>query len=246
MERDLAIRTPESITLRYELAGLGSRFLAVFADLVLQILVVVIVAIVAAILHVRQSGITAALHLPAAAANAVLLALAIAGIFVVFFGYFIVAEWRFNGRTIGKRLVGIRVVRDGGAPIDPLAAIIRNFVRVIEAGLFFYGISAIVTLVSKENKRLGDYAAGTIVVRDAKMHRAALRYDPAAAANDPLPSAERILVDRYLERRSGLSREARTRIAAEIAARVRPLMPAIAAAEGDDDAFLVRAATTRT
>jgi hypothetical protein len=113
----------------------------------------------------------------------------------------------------------------------------------LEAGLFFYGLSAIVTLISKENKRLGDYAAGTIVVRDATMDRATLAYDPTEAVNDPLPRAERALVDRYLERRAQLSRDARARIAREIADRVRPLAPTAQYPGEDDDAYVVRVAS---
>ncbi len=245
MERDLAIRTPESITIRYELAGIGSRFLAVFADLIIQVVTVIVIAIAFSLANIGDHGLVRALHIPAKAASATLTALVIFGLFAIFFGYFIVAEWRFNGRTIGKRMIGIRVVRDGGGPIDPLASIIRNFIRVLEAGLFFYGISAIVALFSKENKRLGDYAAGTIVVRDARMDRSTLAYDPVRAASDPLRPAERGLLDRYVERRGSLAKEARSRVAAEIAVRIRPRFPDLSATEGDDDAFLIRAAAVR-
>ena len=73
----------------------------------------------------------------------------------------------WNGQTPGKRALGIRVVRDGGFPVDAGASILRNIIRVIEMSLGFYVVSAIVMLVSPENKRAGDYAAGTIVVRDS-------------------------------------------------------------------------------
>ena len=105
--------------------------------------------------------------------------------FLLFFGYFIFFEWRFAGRTPGKRLLGIRVVRDGGFPLDFTGAVVRNVVRILEFGLGLLRASAISTLLSPQNRRLGDYAAGTIVVRDcpsnARPARRARRQRPRRA-----------------------------------------------------------------
>ena len=87
---------------------------------------------------------------------------------IVFFGYFIIFEAAWNGQTPGKKLLGMRVVRDGGYPIDFGASLIRNLIRVGEQILGYYLLAAISMLLSPENKRLGDIAAGTIVVRDAR------------------------------------------------------------------------------
>src|SRR6202035_1946388 len=99
------------------------------------------------------------------AGSALLTALGVIAGFALFFGYFIAFELLWNGQSPGKRLLGLRVLRDGGFPVDAGASVIRNLVRILEAGLGFYAISAVVTLLSPENKRLGDFAAGTIVVR---------------------------------------------------------------------------------
>ncbi len=100
------------------------------------------------------------------------MAIVISIVFIVFFGYFIVFEALWRGQTPGKRALHIRVVRDGGYPLDFGSSLIRNLVRVGEAALGFYAISAVSALASSENKRLGDFAAGTIVVRDERAVRA--------------------------------------------------------------------------
>ncbi|MBV9271246.1 MAG: RDD family protein, partial [Candidatus Eremiobacteraeota bacterium] len=88
-------------------------------------------------------------------------------------------EALWQGQTPGKKLLGIRAMRDGGIPIDFTSALVRNLIRVGEASLGFYALSAISTLLSPENKRLGDYAAGTIVVRDLPPLQA-VRFDVSA------------------------------------------------------------------
>jgi len=159
MERRLGIRTGESIVIEYELAGLGSRFLAMFSDLVIQI----VVTVLATILLITLSAIFRLSF--GELGRATVLAVLSIFIFMVFFGYFIIFETMWNGTTPGKRMLGIRVVRDGGYPVDFMSAVIRNAIRPLEFALGFYTVSAIVALISPQNKRLGDFAAGTIVVR---------------------------------------------------------------------------------
>jgi hypothetical protein len=125
-------------------------------------------------------------------------------------------------------MLGLRVVRDAGSPIDAGASVIRNLVRIVETSLGFYAVSAVVALLSPENKRLGDYAAGTIVVRDASagLPTLAALIDDERAPDDGLDRADRLLVDRYLERRASLDAGASAVVAAAIAARVRPKLRA--------------------
>ena len=229
MERSLEIRTPESIAISYELAGLGSRFLAVFIDLLVQGAVLVLVTTLVVTFAAKGSART----------SPWIVAAYIIVTFMIFFGYFIVFEWAWRGQTPGKKAIGIRVVRDGGYPVDFLTVTIRNIIRAIEFGLGFYLISAISTLVSKENKRLGDFAAGTIVVREGKRERA---YRPQTP-DSRLGPQERTLVERYVERRSMLGAQARRRIAQELAQRLRPQFSEAELAALDDDAFLLRIAT---
>jgi len=115
VDRTLEVRTPESIAFSYELAGLGSRFLALVVDQAIQIAVlaaifggIVLAASRAAPTHASSAVVSDKV------ATSIAIAIVIAIIFVVLFGYFIVFEAAWNGQTPGKKLLGLRVVRDGG------------------------------------------------------------------------------------------------------------------------------------
>jgi uncharacterized RDD family membrane protein YckC len=228
------VRTGEAVEIRYELAGLGSRFLAVSVDVLAQVAVVIVLFVAYALASPLIARLAFGKNV-----SAWLVALAVAAFFVIFFGWFIVFETWWSGRTPGKRALGLRVVRDGGFPIDPGAAVIRNLVRIAEVALGGYTLSAISALLSKENKRLGDFAAGTIVVRD----RADAVPDLDAYLSRPmradtgLAEGDRVLIERFLARRAGLDRMARARLAAQLAERVRPTLRA-SYAHLDDESLL--------
>jgi uncharacterized RDD family membrane protein YckC len=82
--------------------------------------------------------------------------------FLIGFAYFVVME-KTSGATLGKRAMGLKVVKEGGEPLDWQASIIRNILRIVD-GFFFYLVGAIVVWVSKKKQRLGDMAAHTLVV----------------------------------------------------------------------------------
>jgi uncharacterized RDD family membrane protein YckC len=242
MERSVEVSTGESVAFSYELAGLGSRFLAVFIDLTIQVsvAVVVVVLLIWAGSTIPDLRASARLTRTDKIAEAIAIGLVVFAMFLLFFGYFIFFETVWNGRTPGKRALGIRVVRDGGFPVDFSSALVRNCVRVVEAMLGFYAISAACALLSPQNRRLGDMAAGTIVVRDS-----AAQERPSASelrTDDPLvrelPDSERDLVLRYVERRASLADAPRRALARSIAALVRPKLAA-SFQHLDDDELLV-------
>ncbi len=244
MDRTLEVRTPESIAFSYELAGLGSRFLALMVDQVIQI--AALIAIFGSI-FLALTRVVAARHGPPPVSDKVATSLAIAFVvavvFVIFYGYFIVFEALWNGQTPGKKLLGLRVVRDGGYPIDFGASLIRNLIRIGEQLIGYYILAAISALISPENKRLGDLAAGTIVVRDARLAAprapAARDDEPVYASTAYLSGEERGLVKRFLERRDALSVERRSELAEQLAGRVRNRVPADLA-RLDDESLLER------
>jgi uncharacterized RDD family membrane protein YckC len=223
MERTVDVRTGEAVAIRYELAGLGSRFLAVTVDMMAQMLIAIalLVGYAFAAPLIARSGLGKTV-------DAWLIALGVVAFFALFFGWFIIFETWWSGRTPGKRALGLRVVRDGGFPLDLGAAVIRNLVRIAEVALGFYLLSAISALISKENKRLGDLAAGTLVVRDrADAPRDLDAYLARPARTDTgLADADRVLIERFLARRPTLDHSARLRLAAQIANRVRPTLRA--------------------
>jgi uncharacterized RDD family membrane protein YckC len=238
MERTLDIPTAEAVDVHYELAGLGSRFLAVAFDLVVQLLATgLLVGIVAFAAPPLLGVVTrAGLRDPVAA---MALAFVVIVLFAIFFGYFIVFEVVWNGRTPGKRALGVRVIRAGGFPVDLTAAVVRNLVRVLEVSLGGYALSGIVALRSPRNQRIGDYAAGTIVVWDRPLRADILDViaDAASARDDGLSAVDRELIERFMQRRATLEVNARAVVAGTIAARVRPKLAA-AFPHLDDESLL--------
>jgi uncharacterized RDD family membrane protein YckC len=220
MDRTLEVRTPESIAFSYELAGVGSRFLAVAVDLAIQVALVLLLAWGASATHVhapRGSG---------RIADSLWVGSLIALLFLIFYGYFVFFETLWNGQTPGKRMLGIRVVRDGGYPVDFMASLIRNLIRVGEMLAGFYAISAVVAVLSPLNKRIGDLAAGTLVIRESRMEspEQMLREvaEPVYAATAYVSGEERAIIRRFLERRDDLVPQRRAALAHQLAERVRP------------------------
>ncbi len=242
MERSVDISTGESVAFSYELAGLGSRFIAVALDFTIQILVALGVFLFFAWLAYRLPNAPAVkLTTATKVATAILQGILVFAAFLLFFGYFIFFEWLFEGRTPGKRLTGLRVVRDGGFPLDFTSAVVRNVVRILEFGIGFYSISAVATVLSPMNRRLGDMAAGTLVVREGKLERSAVL--PVYASEETredslardLSPAERELVRKYVERRETLKAGPRDALAKRIADGIRPRLTATFPHLSDDD-----------
>jgi uncharacterized RDD family membrane protein YckC len=246
MDRSVDVRTPESIAFSYDLAGLGSRFLAVSIDMIIQVLIMLAVLYSVTLAATRVASGLRPQNDPALErlGENVAIALLIFIVFAIFFGYFIAFETLWNGQTPGKKMLGIRVVRDGGYPVDFMAVLIRNLIRVVELGLGGYAVSAVSALVSPENKRIGDIAAGTIVVRDGKSPTAErivseISQEPQYAATAYMSGDERALVKRFIERRDELPPERRRALASALAARVRPRV-AVDLARLEDEALLER------
>jgi uncharacterized RDD family membrane protein YckC len=174
---DLVISTPERVAFQYEIAGIGSRFLAQ----VLDSLVITVVLIAITILATSLGGVFSSGELA-------LLIEIILG-FILVAGYFLVSEAAWNGQTLGKRATRLRVVGDHGEPLTLGQAAIRNLVRIVDFLPIFYAIGMLTLFINGRGKRLGDFAAGTLVVRDRE--RVSL-YDlsstPASAVAAPQPT----------------------------------------------------------
>jgi len=247
VERSVAVRTPESIAFYYELAGIGSRFLALAVDTIIQGFAGLAIVILGGLAAPRAAEVARVLHLSQKNIASTVVAIVVALVFMLLYGYFIAFEQLWNGQTPGKRALGIRVVADGGYPVTFLDSVIRNLVRIPES-LTFYSLSVASMLLSAQNKRLGDFAAGTIVVRDRAFEMPDpatwLRPTPGAAAAGNtafggLNSDELALVDRYVARRTVLEPHAAQLAATKIAAALRPKL-GVAAHDLSDDELLVR------
>jgi uncharacterized RDD family membrane protein YckC len=161
---NVRIETPEQIDVDLEIAGPGSRFFAQATDWFIKWLVVFLAFL---LFMIAMAG--AGEMGTSAMSNYLLLGLAVLAGFVFFFGYDIYYEGHRNGQTPGKYWAGIRVVRDGGGPIDVQAACIRNLVGIADFLPFGYLLGGLVSLMNARGQRLGDMAAGSIVIRERPM-----------------------------------------------------------------------------
>jgi uncharacterized RDD family membrane protein YckC len=162
VDQELAVLSPEKTILTYRLAALGSRIVAHLFDLILLMAVIMGV------------NITVAMVLSADP----MLAQVITGIASILgtFLYFILLEGLWNGQTVGKKALGIRVRMTDGTPVTFTAALGRNLMRLADfvPGFYFAGMLAMFT--TPRSQRLGDLVSGTVVVME---RRAIPRFTPA-------------------------------------------------------------------
>ncbi|MEP7198455.1 MAG: RDD family protein [Chloroflexota bacterium] len=207
MSDQYIIETPENISFGYDVAGIGSRFLATLIDTLIQGTVYVFLVVV----FVLIQNTSVLLGLPRELVSLLPILLLIT-LFVVQFGYFLAFELFTGGQTPGKRLFGLRVIKENGYPLAPLDCIIRNLVRIIDFFPFAYGIGVIVMFLNDRAKRLGDFAAGTLVVkmRDevklSDLQRASTPsvYTPDLPGLEQLREADIELIESFLQRRGQL------------------------------------------
>src|ERR1035437_7360241 len=155
----LSIDTPELVAIEMPLAGIGSRFIALLGDYLIWGAAFSVLGLLAAFL---LPGIEAFSKISAQWATAIF-------IFIVFlfnWGYFTLFDAFWNGRTPGKRVARIRVIQRSGRAIGLFESMARNLVRYVDQIPFFYAVGVIAMFATRQHQRLGDLAAGTLVVRD--------------------------------------------------------------------------------
>src|SRR5574341_132278 len=171
LDERMAVRTPEHVELRFLLAGAGNRFLALLVDLLIQGLALLGLFVVLGLgfwtLRSTLGEMAEAILEPAGlwiVAGIILLS------FALVWGYFTFFETVWAGQTPGKRLVKIRVVREDGRPIGFTEAAIRNLLRVVLDSQPFplHAVGFVTGMLNLRFKRLGDYAAGTVVIRERR------------------------------------------------------------------------------
>jgi uncharacterized RDD family membrane protein YckC len=221
-EDRIRIATPEGVDLELTLAGVGSRFSAALVDFLIQIALLTALS-VAFFLADGFGGWGDALFTVLA--------------FLLFAGYDVLFEVFASGRTPGKRLNGIRVVRLDGSPVRFLTSATRNILRLIDILPFLYFVGIVCILVTSRNQRLGDLAAGTLIVRE-RLGGARPAAFATAAPQAPSPDGdwqawdvggvtaeELVAVRRFLERRNELTVEARGQLAEGLAEGLRRKVP---------------------
>ena len=219
---DYLISTPENVDLHLELAGIGNRVLAAVIDTAITyfVLLLIIVACVLVGHGLERLPITPSAR---SVTGLALLGLAILVAFAVNFGYHIYFEGVWRGQTPGKKAAGIRVVEQNGQPVGWAAVVIRNLIRVVDTGLALVGL--VVMLIDRNERRIGDLAAGTLVIRERGRQLDGDGKLPVGSAGLPaktfvdvgrLSPAEYELLLSFLERRHKMSRSQRPLLAKKL------------------------------
>jgi uncharacterized RDD family membrane protein YckC len=212
---EYSVLTPERVNLQYDIAGIGSRGAAAMVDTVIQAvaLFVLILAGSAAI------GVGASFASLGQSARVALLAFFVLAVFAITNGYYMLFEILWSGQTPGKRLVGVRVLRENGYSIRPIDAVIRNLVRIVDWLPLVYGVGVLTMLLNKRSRRLGDFASGTIVVREAARGGSGILVSPELSESRgvALTSSDASLVRDFLVRRGSMNREARSAVGRRLA-----------------------------
>lgn len=152
---ELIIRTPEGVTFSLPLAGVALRGLAALIDLLLVLAInSLVVRVLAGFKVVSQDTANAALMLCGA---------------ILLIGYGMFFEWVWEGQTIGKRLLKIRVVDQDGLRLSLSQIIVRNLLRLLDSIPVIYVVGGLACLISRRSQRLGDFVANTVVVRLRKL-----------------------------------------------------------------------------
>jgi len=233
----LIIDTPEQVHLEFVLAGIGSRFMAVFLDTLIQVAVFVVIFIFTLIFATPPL----AGHSPMW-----IFAILILVFFAITWGYYATFETVWKGQTPGKRWAGIRVIKSSGRPINAFEAIARNLVRIVDYLPGFYGVGIVTMMLNRRSQRLGDLVAGTLVVHEGGDEEAAVFFNTSSQHGDYVyPQAAKLtlqeadLIEAFLGRRLDIApairQQSAQRIAEMIAAR---LAIAADARPADNEAFL--------
>ncbi len=235
----LVIETPERVPLHFALASIGNRFLACAIDHALQALAIILMVVGFAALASYSS-----LGNQLSNAPKWVYALLIVILFLIVSGYFAFFEWLWSGQTPGKRWLKLRVIREDGRPVTFWEAAVRNLLRSLDMmPAPFYSIGLISVFSSSMDQRVGDFVAGTVVVREreaeapafaqvfaAPVSDLALRrsFQPVefTAALDSLTETEIEVVETFLRRRWDLAVAPRQwmawRVALPVIFKIRP------------------------
>lgn len=225
------IETPEHITLSFELAGIGKRALAYVIDKLLQLafFFAMGICVFSAFLVAEFSGIGGGLNSEFGAFVArwgLALALLVYGIVII--GYFMLFEYWWNGVTPGKLSQEIKVISTDGRPITFVDCAVRNILRVVDILGDLYPLGLVCMFIDGKNRRLGDLAAGTLVVADRRSAGPVTHREPRTGplGKDFSEIAIKMTADDYriiagfLSRRTTMDFHARRQLALDIHARL--------------------------
>ncbi len=201
LRQEYTIDTPENVTFGYDIAGIGSRFIGALLDtLILAVALFVLNLVIGMILawSIGPQRLFAENDENIGWIGGLIIAVYALVNFVIFWGYYIVFELLWNGQTPGKRVAKVRVVRLDGNPAGFMEIVVRNLVRIVDFLPSAYGVGLLTMFFNQQARRLGDFAAGTLVVKE----RADIQLEtlgrpipsvPTPLSGAPNPAAEALL-----------------------------------------------------
>ena len=210
--------TPEAVLLEFETAGVGSRTAAELLDVTIQLVALGLVLMAASLVDQAVGGGTGTV--------AVIIVLVLA--FLVILGYPVVMESLWNGRTLGKAALGLRVVTVEGGPVRFRHAAIRSIFGLFELWITFGSVAVLAVILTPRDQRLGDLSAGTLVLRERtarSAHTVAVSFPPpygyegyvASLDVSGLSADQYAVVRTFLVRVLDLTPEARASVAVSVA-----------------------------
>jgi uncharacterized RDD family membrane protein YckC len=220
----LTIETPEQTALDFAVAGIGSRFIAILIDTLIQVAIGLVVGIAGGFGIAGLEKVSPRLSMWGGA-------ILVLFFFVLYFGYFAIFEIIWNGQSPGKRWTKIRVIKDSGRPLTPAESIGRNLMRIVDWMPALYAVGVLSAIITKQNKRLGDLLVGSLVVRESSLADVRPAWQPtsdqalstlAPLGADHLSPQDFALIDSFLNRRFYLDSNVRSRMADDILRRLRP------------------------
>lgn len=241
------IRTPEQVDFQYVLAGLGSRSAAFLVDTVIRAVFGVSVFVLV-ILFSKWLPDLDPTGLMDALSKTWIAALGVLTYGLIDLGYFLLFEAFWSGQTPGKRMQGLRVIRQNGQPIGWLESAVRNILRAVDILAGVYPLGLIVVFLSRSNQRIGDYAAGTVVIverrRNVARDRTRLRRDEHGSEPDiefhisQLEPEQYRILRSFLQRREEMDEAHRRKLARLLARRLMDRWGLSAAGKPSYEAFI--------
>jgi uncharacterized RDD family membrane protein YckC len=247
--------TSDHMRPQFHLAGIGTRFIAYLIDKLIQMGLVLGLTIITVLLLILTGNLTSVGEFLVRLRDSLgwwLVAPTVAAYELITKGYFILFEYLWKGSTPGKRSQEIRVIRKDGRPISFVAAVIRNIVRAVDILGEIYPLGLVVMFIDSRNRRLGDLAAGTLVVREAELKQSVIctpveESDTGDAEIRNVASEMTMedydLVRKFLARRDSLDADYRQDLARQILERVSRRSVSIGEQSSDPEAFLEKLET---
>lgn len=227
----VTLQTPESVELEFTLAGIGNRALALLIDYIALFLTLFVFLIIWAIFYTHLLDLLVPL-IGSQRSEAALAAILVLVTFFVYMGYFVFFEVLWQGQTPGKRYTKIRVIRDDGRRVSIQQATLRSLLRPLDDTLF---IGVLLILLNRWEKRLGDMAAGTIVIQEEytvaaasfpvsdKAQALAAKIPQIANLSELLPD-DFAAIREYLQRRGAMAPKAKADLSLQLARQVKGII----------------------